>query len=85
MMSRIQQRTSRQVIVSTHSTDLLLDEGIGLDEVLLLTPGEEGTEAKQASEFEDVRALLEGGATLAEAVLPKTRPTNAAQLTLFSG
>lgn len=85
MMSRIQQQTSRQLIVSTHSTDLLLDEGIGLDEVLLLMPGEEGTEVKQASEFEDVRALLEGGATLAEAVLPKTRPTNAAQLTLFSG
>ena len=85
MMSRIQGQTGRQVLVSTHSTDLLHDEGIGLDEVLLLLPGEEGTEVKQAAELEDVRALLEGGATLAETVIPKTRPTNAAQLTLFSG
>lgn len=85
MMSRIQGQTGRQIVVSTHSTDLLHDDGIGLDEVLLLTPSEEGTEVKQAAEFADIRALLEGGVSLAEAVIPKTRPGNAAQLTLFAG
>lgn len=85
MMSRIQGQTGRQIVVSTHSTDLLHDDGIGLDEVLLLTPSEEGTEVKPAGEFADVRALLEGGVSLAEAVIPKTRPANAAQLTLFAG
>lgn len=39
MFARIQRRTGRQILVSTHSADLLRDEGIGLDEVLLLLPG----------------------------------------------
>lgn len=83
MMARIQHQTARQVVVSTHSSDLLQDEGIGLDEVLLLIPSDEGTSVKPAGEFKEVGALLDGGATLAEAVLPRTRPANAAQLPLF--
>ena len=70
-------------MLSTHSTDLLQDEGIGLDEVLLLRPSPEGTEVTPASAFDDVRHLLEGGVPLAEAVIPKTRPERAKQLTLF--
>jgi len=81
--ARLQRRTGRQVFVSTHSPDLLRDEGIGLDEVLLLIPGKEGTEVRPASAFQDVRDLLEGGVPLPEAVIPKTRPENAAQLSLF--
>ena len=83
MFARVQRRTGRQVMLSTHSTDLLQDEGIGLDEVLLLRPSPEGTEVTPASAFDDVRHLLEGGVPLAEAVIPKTRPERAKQLTLF--
>ncbi|OGG44853.1 MAG: chromosome segregation protein SMC, partial [Candidatus Handelsmanbacteria bacterium RIFCSPLOWO2_12_FULL_64_10] len=32
MFQRIQRHTGRQILVSTHSTDLLRDDGIGLDE-----------------------------------------------------
>jgi hypothetical protein len=39
---RVQRRTGRQIFISTHSPDLLRDEGIGLDEVLLFIPKEEG-------------------------------------------
>lgn len=83
MFARIQRRSGRQVLVSTHSTDLLRDEGIGLDEVLLLRPGGEGTVAQLAGAFKEVPELLEGGATLAEAVIPLTRPDRASQLSLF--
>ena len=83
MFARVQRRTGRQIILSTHSPDLLRDDGIGLDEVLLLRPGEEGTEVSPAAAFQDVRDLLEGGLTLADAVIPKTRPDRAEQLTLF--
>lgn len=83
MLARIQRRTGRQIFVSTHSTDLLHDDGIGLDEVLLLIPETEGTSVKKAGEFEDIRALLDGGSSLADAVMPKTRPLSAQQLTLF--
>jgi predicted ATPase len=74
MLARMQRHTARQVILSTHSSDLLRDEGIGLDEVLLLIPGDEGTAVRSASEFREIEELLKGGSTLAEAVIPRTRP-----------
>lgn len=83
MFARVQRRTGRQIILSTHSPDLLRDEGIGLDEVLLLRPGSEGTEVEPAGAFQEIRDLLQGGMTLADAVIPKTRPAHADQLTLF--
>lgn len=83
MFARIQRRTGRQVLTSTHSTDLLRDEGIGLDEVLLLQPGSEGTSLTPAKDFSEVVALLVGGVTLAEAIIPRTRPRGVEQLALF--
>ncbi|MHB1012001.1 MAG: AAA family ATPase [Desulfobacteria bacterium] len=83
MFARVQRRTGRQIILSTHSPDLLRDEGIGLDEVLLLRPGSEGTEVAPAGASQEIRDLLQGGMTLADVVIPKTRPARADQLTLF--
>lgn len=83
MFARVQRRSGRQVLISTHSPDLLQDEGIGLDEVLLLRPGQEGTEVTPAGNFSEIPDPLKGGVTLPEAVIPKTRPENAEQLTLF--
>jgi len=83
MFARTQRRTGRQILVSTHATDLLRDEGIGLDEVLLLLPGVEGTEMRPAGDFAEVRALLEGGSSLAEAVIPLTRPMKVEQISFF--
>lgn len=83
MFARMQRRSGRQVFVSTHSSDLLLDHGIGLDEVLLLLPGTEGTSVRPASAFREIKVLLAGGSSLADAVIPRTRPEKAEQLTLF--
>jgi predicted ATPase len=83
MFSRIQHRSGRQVIVSTHSPDLLKDEGIGLNEVLLLEPGNEGTVVNPASNVRQIKELLEGGLSLPEAVMPHTRPAKVQQLALF--
>ena len=83
MFARVQRRTGRQIFVSTHSPDLLRDEGIGLDEVLLLRPTPEGTEVSPASAHQEIRDLLEGGLPLADAVMPHTRPADAVQLALF--
>ena len=82
MFARIQRRSGRQIMASTHSSDLLR-EGVGMNEVVLLQPSEEGTTAKTAGDLEDVRDLLEGGINLAEIVMPKTRPAHAEQLTFF--
>ena len=83
MFARMQRRSGRQMIVSTHSVELLRDEGIGLDEVLLLTPSPEGTRVGAAEQFPEIRTLLEGGSTLSEAVMPLTRPKQVEQLALF--
>jgi predicted ATPase len=73
MMARVLQK-NQQVIVSTHSAELLSDKGIGGEEVLLLTPGPEGTTVEVASSRHEVRGLLESGFSVAEAVMPHTHP-----------
>jgi len=83
MMARLQRKTPRQIFISTHSTDLLRDQGIGLDEVLLLQPTDEGTTVNIAGSDNEIVHLLEGGLTMADAVFPKTRPQMAQQLSLF--
>lgn len=74
LMYRLQQRKKRQLIISTHSEALLSDAGIGGEEVLLLTPEKEGTKVQEVGSVKDLRDLLEGGLTIAEAVLPRTIP-----------
>jgi predicted ATPase len=64
----------RQIIVTTHSAEILSDRGISLSEILLLQMDNEGTHAELARKKEQIKALFEGGLTPAEAVLPISRP-----------
>lgn len=82
---RIQTKKKRQIIISTHSPDLLSDQSIGGEEVLLLSPDVEGTKIDLASSIRDVKALLDNGFSVAEAVIPKTEPKKIGQLSLFNG
>jgi hypothetical protein len=84
MIARLQRRQARQVLMSTHSSDLLRDSGIGLDEVLLLRPSSEGTLVAPASDFAEMKVLLDGGLSVADAVLPWTKPAGADQLPMFA-
>jgi predicted ATPase len=83
MFARVQHLTGRQIFISTHSPDLLRDEGIGLDEVLLFIPEAEGTSVTTTESHRDIQLLLQGGLSLADAVIPKTRPEKVEQLPLF--
>ena len=83
MLARVQRRTGRQIFLSTHSPDLLRDDGIGLDEVVILLPDREGTQVTTVASHREIRDLLEGGLTLGDVVMPKTRPERAEQLPLF--
>jgi len=83
MFARVQRETGRQIMVSTHSVDLLRDTGIGLDETLMLIPRDEGTEVRRAVDVVEITRLLEAGLSMAEAVMPRTRPSNVEQLALF--
>ena len=84
MLARVQRRTGRQIFMSTHSPELLHDEGIGLDETLLFLPKKEGTEVTLAASEKDIPELLKSGLPLNDIVIPKTRPADATQLSLFA-
>ena len=86
LMYRVQKqkkRQMRQIMITTHSSDLLSDAGIGGEEVLLLTPDEDGTRVELASSISEIKDLLQGGLTIADAALPRIVPRNMAQLDLF--
>lgn len=74
-------KKGRQIFVTTHSTSLLNDPGIGSNEVLRLEPGKEGVLVHSADDQE--RELMQQGLTVADVMFPKTRPENLQQLSLF--
>ena len=80
LIEQLQKGKRRQIFISTHSSDLLSDPGIGGEEVLLLTPRPEGTQVEVASSLEDIKPLLSAGLSIADTVLPKTKPTHIDQL-----
>lgn len=82
-IQKSQRRQARQILVSTHSSDLLRDEGIAPDEVLLLRPTPDGTKVEVSTEVTEIKHLLDAGLTVAEAVLPSTRPPKAEQLSFL--
>jgi len=85
MFWRMQMRSGRQIILSTHSSELLSEEGIALDEVLLLIPHPEGTKVRLARDIQEILHLVQGGIPLGEAVIPHTAPENHFQMSLFEG
>ncbi len=83
MLASAQQRTDRQVFVSTHAAEVMRDEGLGLNEVALLQPGPGGTVATLVSDLADVREeVQELGLSLADALPARTRPPELERLTL---
>lgn len=74
-IARMQRYKRRQVIVTTHSYDILSNEGIDGSEVLLLTNTNEGTTVDKISDIEDARNILGAGFSVADAVIPRTKPT----------
>ena len=83
LIYRLQRRSRRQILLSTHSFDLLSDKGIGGEEILILTPDREGTKVELASSIQEVHDLLASGLSVADVALPRTVPANLEQLDLF--
>lgn len=77
---KIQKSKKRQVIMTSHSAELLQDKGVSPHEVLILEPSVEGTKAMAAADDKEIRALLKSGMTPGEAILPRTKPSNLNQL-----
>jgi predicted ATPase len=83
MMVRAARKTQRQIIISTHSIELLTDPGIAPEEVIMLQPSPDGTSAVPASSLSDIQPLLQQGMPMGEIVMAHTAPSQAEQLALF--
>jgi hypothetical protein len=84
VLARAQRATRAQVLLTTHSPELLLDEGIRPDEVLLLTPTDDGTEGELLADVDDAVALIGEGFSLAEVVIPRSEPPDIQELAQVS-
>lgn len=73
-----QKRIQRQILISTHSEDLLRDGGIAAEEVLRLVPVKGGSVVASADDYD--RQLMREGMSVAEVMLPKSAPPRMAQL-----
>lgn len=83
IISRLQRdkKNKRQILISTHSEALLSNPGIDGDGVVLLETTSHGTEGRTISV--DERVSLDAGLSVAEVVLPKTKPEGVQQLGLW--
>lgn len=82
MLAMAGRRDGRQILITTHSWELLSDQGIAPEETLVLRPSKDGTQALIAATDPQVKALSEAGLSIADSVLPCTSPGDADQLTL---
>ncbi len=70
----------RQLIITTHSATLLSNKGIDARGVVLLEVSNNGTTARMLND--DEMRPINSGLSVAEVVLPKTRPANIDQMLL---
>lgn len=73
----------RQMIISTHSEEMLIDSGLSANEVVWLEPSGEGTILKSAAEDDDIIKQIAAGLTVADVVFPRAIPARARQLPLL--
>ncbi len=83
MLGRLQRnkKVKRQTILSTHSEALLSNPGIDARGVILLETSAEGSTARTVNTEEELD--IKAGLSVAEVVLPKTRPSAVNQLGLW--
>ena len=75
---------SRQILITTHSFDILSNQGISPNEVLLLQITSEGTTINRVSYIAEIRPIVEAGLSIADAVIPFTKPKNIENISQLS-
>ena len=71
----------RQVIITTHSYEILDNKGILAEEILLIsTDGEEGSNIKVASSFPEIKTYLQCGTSIGNLLVARSTPQNVTQL-----
>ena len=71
-IAKVQRNKKRQVIITTHSYEILSNPGIRADELVILRP----TVAKNAKTDNTVSAMLDAGLSAADAAMSETKMQN---------
>lgn len=79
-IARMQRNKKRQVLVTTHSYDMLSSVGIGTAEVAVLETSPEGTKVSPLSEIPSLQAAVDAGFSIADAAIPAIKPTTANEM-----
>ena len=67
-------KSNSQILITTHSYDILSASGISSDEVLLLKNTQEGTKIQKVSDIAEIKSIVDAGLSIADAVIPYTKP-----------
>ena len=76
-------KETRQVFITTHSYDMLSNNGLSSNEVILLKPSKEGSQVVNAATLDDVNAELSAGFSMADAIIPYTKPENVDSISMI--
>ena len=79
-IARMQRNKKRQVLVTTHSYDMLSSVGIGTAEVAVLETSPEGTRVSPLSEIPSLQAAVDAGFSIADAAIPAIKPSTANEM-----
>lgn len=71
-----------QLLITSHSNELLSDSGISSNEIVIVVPYNEGSKIKNVTELTEIKALLDAGFSPSDAVLPSTSPEHIDQMVL---
>src|SRR5690625_3638354 len=84
LIYRLKRKQPGQTILTTHSPELLADEGIDAQEVVLFLPDEEGgVSIMPASELREAQALIDAGLSVGEVVLPRSQASRVEELGFY--
>ena len=82
MLARARRRRGRQILVTTHSPDLLQDDGIAPSEVLIVSPDKNGSVVTSGTDDEGVKEIARAGGAVGDILLASAVHRGGAQLPL---
>lgn len=80
---KVKKENKNQLLISTHSTDLLSDKSISASEILLLIPKKEGTIIQQVSGIIEIKSLIDLGLTPGEYIPHLSKANDLPEISLF--
>lgn len=84
-IASMQRQKGRQVIATTHSFDILNNNGIRPSEVLYLESTEEGTAVKNAFSDQNILNIVNSGFSMADALIPMLAPKGVNEIPSLKG